>query len=121
MDVSNWRNGEAIPKVTTDEEWESAGENEEPTWCYYDNEPANGTKYRNPIGSILHTGKHPKRTIFHRTRLQIQGRTQTIKYNKEFMQYEFIQLCKKCMVYPSLSKKEIIDFYEEEMNNLLIE
>jgi len=48
LDVSNWRNGEAIPKVTTDEEWESAGENEEPTWCYYDNEPANGTKYRNP-------------------------------------------------------------------------
>jgi hypothetical protein len=40
---------------------------------------------------------------------------------KEFTRYQFIQLCKKWMVYPCLSKKEIIDFYEEEMNNLLIE
>jgi hypothetical protein len=40
---------------------------------------------------------------------------------KEFIHYQFIQLCKKWMVYPCLSKKEILDFYEEEMNNLLIE
>ena len=40
---------------------------------------------------------------------------------KEFTHYQFMQLCKKWVVYPCLSKKEIIDFYEKEMNNLIIE
>ncbi len=53
LDVSNFRNGEAIPQATTDEEWESTGENEQPAWCYYDNEPANGTKYGNPTGEVF--------------------------------------------------------------------
>jgi len=45
LDVSTFMNGEAIPQVTTDEEWDNAGENEQPAWCYYDNDPTNGTKY----------------------------------------------------------------------------
>ena len=40
--------------------------------------------------------------------------------HKEFIHYQFIQLCKKWMVYPCLNKQEIIDFYEEEMNRLII-
>jgi hypothetical protein len=40
---------------------------------------------------------------------------------KEFTYFQFIELSKKWMVYPCLSKKKILDFYEEEMNNLLIE
>jgi hypothetical protein len=40
--------------------------------------------------------------------------------SKEFPYYQFIQLYKKWVVYPCLSKKEIIDFYGEEMNNLIV-
>ena len=40
---------------------------------------------------------------------------------KEFNYFQFIELSKKWMVYPCLSKKEILDFYEEEMKMLVIE
>ena len=45
LNVSTFRNGDPIPEAKTDEEWERAGELEQPAWCYYDNDPKNGTKY----------------------------------------------------------------------------
>jgi uncharacterized protein (TIGR02145 family) len=45
LDVSTFRNGDPIPEAKTDEEWAKAGENKQPAWCYYDNDPANGAKY----------------------------------------------------------------------------
>ena len=45
LDVSKFRNGEAIPLAKTNAEWAKAGENKQPAWCHYDNDPANGTKY----------------------------------------------------------------------------
>jgi uncharacterized protein (TIGR02145 family) len=45
LDVDRFRNGDPIPEVKTNEEWENAGENEQPAWCYYDNNPKNGEKY----------------------------------------------------------------------------
>jgi uncharacterized protein (TIGR02145 family) len=45
LDVSTFRNGDVIPQASTDEAWKAAGENKQPAWCYYDNDPANGTKY----------------------------------------------------------------------------
>ena len=45
LDVAKFRNGDPIPEAKTDEEWVKAGENEQPAWCNYDNNPANGSKY----------------------------------------------------------------------------
>ena len=45
LDVSTFRNGDTIPQAKTTEEWKRAGENQQPAWCYYDNDPANGAKY----------------------------------------------------------------------------
>jgi uncharacterized protein (TIGR02145 family) len=45
LNVDKFRNGNPIPEAKTKEEWEKAGENEQPAWCYYDNDPANGAKY----------------------------------------------------------------------------
>jgi len=45
LNVSTFRNGDPIPEAKTNEEWEKAGENKQPAWCYYDNDPANGAKY----------------------------------------------------------------------------
>lgn len=45
LNVDKFRNGDLIPQAKTAFEWEKAGENEEPAWCYYDNDPTNGTKY----------------------------------------------------------------------------
>lgn len=45
LDVSSFKNGEAIPESKTDAEWQKAGEEGKPAWCYYKNDPANGTKY----------------------------------------------------------------------------
>ena len=45
LDVATFRNGDPIPQAKTDEEWEKAGDNQQPAWCYYDNDPANGAKY----------------------------------------------------------------------------
>ena len=45
LDVSTFRNGEAIPEAKSKEEWLKAGENEQPAWCYYDNDIQNGKKY----------------------------------------------------------------------------
>jgi len=45
LDVDRFRNGDLIPHVESDEEWVKAGENGQPAWCYYDNDPDNGKKY----------------------------------------------------------------------------
>ncbi len=45
LDVTHFRNGMPIKEVKTDEEWISAAQNKQPAWCYYNNDPANGTKY----------------------------------------------------------------------------
>jgi uncharacterized protein (TIGR02145 family) len=41
LDVSTFRNGDPIPEAKTDEEWKKAGENQQPAWCYYDNNSKN--------------------------------------------------------------------------------
>ena len=45
LDVSTFRNGDPIPQAKSNAEWQAAGENKQPAWCYYDNDPANGAKY----------------------------------------------------------------------------
>lgn len=45
LDVATFRNGAPIPQAKTNEEWKKAGENKQPAWCYFDNDPANGAKY----------------------------------------------------------------------------
>jgi uncharacterized protein (TIGR02145 family) len=45
LNVDKFRNGDPIPQATTDEAWIAAGENKQPAWCYYDNDPSKGTKY----------------------------------------------------------------------------
>ena len=45
LDVEYFRNGDLIPQAKTAEDWENAGKNSEPAWCYYDNDESNGTKY----------------------------------------------------------------------------
>ena len=45
LNVATFRNGDLIPEVKTNEEWEAAGENKQPAWCYYENNTANGIKY----------------------------------------------------------------------------
>ncbi len=45
LDIATFRNGDAIPQAKTTEEWKAAGENKQATWCYYENNSENGTKY----------------------------------------------------------------------------
>jgi uncharacterized protein (TIGR02145 family) len=45
LDVNRFRNGDLIPLIESKEEWEEAGENGQPAWCYYKNYPENGKKY----------------------------------------------------------------------------
>jgi len=45
LDVEYFRNGDMIPRVTTNEEWVRAGKEHKPAWCYYGNETATGRKY----------------------------------------------------------------------------
>ena len=45
LNVETFRNGDPMPEVKSAEEWESKGENGEPAWCYYDNNPSNGEKF----------------------------------------------------------------------------
>jgi uncharacterized protein (TIGR02145 family) len=45
LDTDRFANGEVIAEAKTDEEWDSVGNYQEPAWCYYDNDPANGAKY----------------------------------------------------------------------------
>jgi uncharacterized protein (TIGR02145 family) len=45
LNVSVFRNGDSIPQAKTNEEWIKAGKEKKPAWCYYMNDPLNGTKY----------------------------------------------------------------------------
>ncbi len=45
LNVDRFRNGDLIPEAKTVDEWELAGKNKQPAWCYYDNDPMNGEKY----------------------------------------------------------------------------
>ncbi len=45
LNVDKFRNGDPVPQAKTNEEWEKAGENEEPAWCYFDNALNNGDRY----------------------------------------------------------------------------
>jgi uncharacterized protein (TIGR02145 family) len=45
LDVESFRNGDKILECKSAEEWEAAGENKTPAWCYYDFAAFNGKKY----------------------------------------------------------------------------
>ncbi len=45
LNVSTFRNGDPIPEAKTNEEWGKAEKEGKPAWCYYNNDPKNGTKY----------------------------------------------------------------------------
>ena len=45
MDVSTFRNGEAIPEAKNAKEWEKAAYNESAAFCYYDYDSKNGKVY----------------------------------------------------------------------------
>jgi uncharacterized protein (TIGR02145 family) len=45
LNVDRFRNGDPIWEAKSDEEWEEAGDNGKPAWCYYDNNPENGARY----------------------------------------------------------------------------
>jgi len=45
LDVSSFRNGDAIPEAKTNEDWVKAANTGSPAWCYYGNNPENGNKY----------------------------------------------------------------------------
>src|ERR1043165_1390179 len=45
LDVSKFRNGDAITEAKTAAEWMAAAEQRKPAWCYYNNDASNGKKY----------------------------------------------------------------------------
>jgi uncharacterized protein (TIGR02145 family) len=45
LNVSSFRNGDAIPQAKTDAEWEKAANNKQPAWCFYENDSVIGAKY----------------------------------------------------------------------------
>ena len=45
LNVSTFRNGDTIPEVKMGKDWEIAGNEGRPAWCYYKNDLENGQKY----------------------------------------------------------------------------
>jgi uncharacterized protein (TIGR02145 family) len=45
LNVSHFRNGDPVPEARTKAEWELAGNEHKPAWCYYNNDSANAKKY----------------------------------------------------------------------------
>jgi uncharacterized protein (TIGR02145 family) len=45
LNVTKFRNGDSIPEAKSSEEWRWAGENEQPAWCYLNNDPLNETNF----------------------------------------------------------------------------
>ncbi len=45
LSAATFRNGDAIAEAKTNEEWKKAAKEGKPAWCYYNNDPANDTKY----------------------------------------------------------------------------
>jgi uncharacterized protein (TIGR02145 family) len=45
LNTDRFSNGDLIPQMKSASEWESAGKNQRPAWCYYNNDSKNGQKY----------------------------------------------------------------------------
>jgi len=45
LNVATFRNGDSIPESRSQEDWIYAGKNSQPTWCYFYNDTAKGSKY----------------------------------------------------------------------------
>jgi uncharacterized protein (TIGR02145 family) len=45
LNLDTFRNGDIIPEVRSQKEWDEAGKNRKPAWCYYNNDTSNGVKY----------------------------------------------------------------------------
>jgi uncharacterized protein (TIGR02145 family) len=45
LNTGHFRNGDPIPEARTAAQWEEAGKQGRPAWCYYGNNPDNGKKY----------------------------------------------------------------------------
>lgn len=45
LQVTHFRNGDAIPEAKSEEEWAAAAREGKPAWCYYENDTANLRKY----------------------------------------------------------------------------
>lgn len=45
LQVLNFRNGDPIPFCPTNEEWENAGKNKQPAFCFYENDITKGVLY----------------------------------------------------------------------------
>ncbi len=45
LNVDKFRNGDLIPEAKTNEEWEKAGKEGKPAWCYYDKDEKTGYIY----------------------------------------------------------------------------
>ena len=45
LNVNTFKNGDPIPHAKSNDDWEKAGKNKQPAWCYYENDPKNGAKY----------------------------------------------------------------------------
>ncbi len=45
LNVSKFKNGDEIPEAVTMEEWDTAGQEGNPAWCYFNNDPKNGEIY----------------------------------------------------------------------------
>ena len=45
LDVTRFQNGNIIKNSSSEKEWEEAGRNGQPAWCYYNNDPDYGLDY----------------------------------------------------------------------------
>ena len=45
LNIDHFRNGDVILEARSDEEWEKAGAEGKPAWCYYNNDSSFGSKY----------------------------------------------------------------------------
>jgi uncharacterized protein (TIGR02145 family) len=45
LNVDKFRNGEPIPEAKTSEEWQTARDNKQPAWCWYENDDSNGKTF----------------------------------------------------------------------------
>jgi len=45
LDVATFRNGDAIPEAKSEQEWQEAGRQGKPVWCYYQNDPTMAEKF----------------------------------------------------------------------------
>lgn len=45
LNVVTFRNGDTIPEAKSEKDWETAGYNKQPAWCYNENNAGYGVKY----------------------------------------------------------------------------